>query len=78
MAGKAADLICVDMDRIEALPMFDVVSQLVYATARSQVCDVWIAGRCKLRQGELVDIDAAAVKAKAREWGARIAAVRPG
>ena len=78
VAGKAADLICVDMDRIEALPMFDVVSQLVYATARSQVCDVWIAGRCKLRQGELVDIDAAAVKAKAREWGARNAAVRPG
>ena len=76
--GKEADLACIDLDRIETLPVFDVLSHLVYAVARSQVCDVWVAGRRKLADGVLVDVDHEALKAKARRWGARIAAVRPG
>ncbi|TXK65823.1 TRZ/ATZ family hydrolase [Alkalisalibacterium limincola] len=76
-AGKRADLTLVDMDAIETVPMYDVVAQLVYATGRHQVCDVWVDGQRKLDAGRLVDIDTDALKAKAREWQQRIAAIRP-
>jgi len=74
--GKSADLICVDLDRIEGLPCFEAISQIVYATGRQQVSDVWIAGRRKLADFELVDVDLIKLANKAREWQARIEAVQ--
>ena len=74
--GKQADLACVDLSGLESQPLFHVLSQLVYATGRHQVSDVWIAGRRKLDQRELVDIDSAALIANARQWRARIATIR--
>ncbi|MEG3190733.1 TRZ/ATZ family hydrolase [Lysobacter sp. D1-1-M9] len=74
--GKAADLACVDLGQLETQPLHHVISQLVYATGRHQVSDVWIAGQAKLRERELVDMDAAAVIANARQWRERIATVR--
>ena len=52
----------------EALPLYDAVSQLVYAGARHWVRDVWIAGRAKLRDHRLVDIDTDRLAANARRW----------
>ncbi|HEY2346903.1 MAG TPA: TRZ/ATZ family hydrolase [Xanthomonadaceae bacterium] len=73
--GKRADLALVDMDRIETQPLYDPISQLVYATGRQHVTDVWIDGRAKLRDSALVDIDTAALIANARQWRERIAAI---
>ena len=72
--GKRADLTAVRLDALETQPRYHVASQLVYATGRHQVSDVWIDGRRKLASGELVDIDTAAIRAKARAWRERIAA----
>ena len=72
--GKQADLAAVRLDELETQPLFNVPSQLVYATGRHQVTDVWIAGRRKLAARELIDIDAAAILAKAHAWRERIAA----
>ncbi|HTL15513.1 MAG TPA: TRZ/ATZ family hydrolase [Thermomonas sp.] len=74
--GKQADLACVDLAQLETQPLHHVVSQLVYATGRHQVDDVWIAGARKLDRRRLVDMDTEALVAKAREWRARIALVR--
>ena len=73
--GKQADLACIDLSPLETQPLHHVVSQLVYATGRQQVSDVWIAGARKLRRRELVDMDAAAIVANARQWRERIAAI---
>lgn len=73
--GKQADLICVAMDALETQPMYHVISQLVYATGRQQVSDVWIAGQRKLADGLLVDIDTDALRAKTRQWRQRIVSV---
>jgi 5-methylthioadenosine/S-adenosylhomocysteine deaminase len=73
--GKQADLACIDLSPLETQPLHHVVSQLVYATGRHQVGDVWIAGVHKLRQRELVDMDVAAIVANARQWRDRIAAI---
>lgn len=73
--GKQADLVCVDLGQLETQPVHHVVSQLIYATGRHQVSDVWIAGKAKLRERVLVDMDAAALIANARQWRERIAAI---
>ncbi|MGO4262270.1 TRZ/ATZ family hydrolase [Lysobacter sp. TAB13] len=74
--GKQADLVCVDLGQLETQPVHHVVSQLIYATGRHQVGDVWIAGRAKLRERALVDMDTAALVANARQWRARIATIK--
>ena len=73
--GKQADLACVDLSALETQPLHHVVSQLIYATGRHQVSDVWIAGQPKLAARELVDMDMARIIANAKQWRGRIAAI---
>jgi 5-methylthioadenosine/S-adenosylhomocysteine deaminase len=73
--GKSADFIAVDLSAPSTQPVYDVVSQLVYAAGRDQVSDVFVAGRALLRERRLLTIDEPAVLAKAAEWRTRI---RPG
>ncbi|TAM29192.1 MAG: TRZ/ATZ family hydrolase [Rhodanobacter sp.] len=72
--GKQADLAAVRLDDLETQPLFNVPSQLVYATGRHQVTDVWIAGRRKLAGRVLVDMDVDGMLARTRAWRERIAA----
>jgi 5-methylthioadenosine/S-adenosylhomocysteine deaminase len=74
--GKQADLVCVDLSELEVQPLHNVLSQLVYASGRHQVSDVWIAGKPKLVRRELVGMDVAGVIANARQWRSRIATIR--
>jgi 5-methylthioadenosine/S-adenosylhomocysteine deaminase len=53
--------------------MYNVISQLVYATGRQQVSDVWIAGARKLVDRQPSDIDCDEVREKVRRWRERIA-----
>ena len=73
--GKQADIACMDLGQIETQPLHQVISQVVYASGRHQVSDVWIAGKPKLRDRQLVDMDEAGILANARQWRARIGAV---
>ena len=75
-SGKQADLACIDLGQLETQPLHHVVSQLIYATGRHQVSDVWIAGAHKLRERVLVDMDLDGILANARQWRQRIASVR--
>jgi 5-methylthioadenosine/S-adenosylhomocysteine deaminase len=43
--GKAADLVAFDLSAAETQPLYEVISQIVYAAGREQVSDVWVAGR---------------------------------
>jgi 5-methylthioadenosine/S-adenosylhomocysteine deaminase len=73
VAGKQADLTAVRLDALETQPVYNVISQLVYATGRHQVSDAWIAGRRKLENGALAGMDVDALRANARAWQSRIA-----
>ncbi len=73
--GKQADLVAVRLDRLETQPVYHAISQLVYATGRQQVSDVWIAGARKLENSHLRGIDADVLRAKARSWRERIVAI---
>jgi 5-methylthioadenosine/S-adenosylhomocysteine deaminase len=75
-AGKEADVICVDLSAAATQPVYDPVSQLVYATSRDQVSDVWVAGRQLLADRQPLLADAPAILARAEAWRARLSAAR--
>ena len=50
-AGKAADIIAVDMNHLFTYPSYDPMSSLVYSANRLQVSDVWVNGERLLRDG---------------------------
>lgn len=72
--GKEADVVAVDLSCIETQPLYDPVSQLVYAAGRHQVSDVWIAGRQVLQDRRLLTVDEELVKSRAREWRHKLGA----
>ncbi|WP_373975024.1 TRZ/ATZ family hydrolase [Chitinibacter sp. SCUT-21] len=72
--GKQADLIAVNLANLATQPCYDPVSHLVYAADRSQVSDVWIAGRAVYRHYEHQSLDYAEVLSTARHWQHKIQA----
>ena len=72
--GKWADLCCVDLDHVSTSPVYDPVSQLVYAATRDQVSDVWVAGKPMVADGRLTVLDETALIGRAEDWARRIGA----
>lgn len=71
--GKRADLAAIRLDRIETQPVYDVISQIVYAAQDSQVTDVWVEGRRLLDARHLTTLDEAEILQSCSEWRQRIA-----
>jgi 5-methylthioadenosine/S-adenosylhomocysteine deaminase len=67
-AGKAADVVAVDMSEISVQPIFNPLAHLVYSTNRHQVSDVWVNGKQLVKQRQLLTIDIDALKTKVAQW----------
>ena len=72
VAGKAADVICVELTDVAVRPVLNPLSQLVYCAGREHVTDVWVAGEHLLAAGSLTRMEPAAILDRADEWGKRI------
>ena len=72
VAGKWADLCCVDLARAHTQPVYDPAAQLLFAASRDQVSDVWVAGRQLVQEGRLTHLDLEDVLRRAQHWQARI------
>ena len=72
-AGKSADIVAVDLAQPETQPVFNPVSQIVYAAGRAQVRHVWISGRQVLRDRALTTIDLGDTLQRTATWRERIA-----
>jgi 5-methylthioadenosine/S-adenosylhomocysteine deaminase len=72
--GKAADIVAVDLSEIETQPVYDPVSQLIYAAGRDKVSHVWVAGRVVVRERSLLTLDKSAILERARLWQERLVA----
>ncbi|MES9990432.1 MAG: TRZ/ATZ family hydrolase [Candidatus Thiodiazotropha sp.] len=72
--GKSADVVAVDLNRINTQPVYHPISQLVYAAGREQVSHVWVAGRHLVSEGNLTTLDLGQLKTRATEWRERILA----
>jgi 5-methylthioadenosine/S-adenosylhomocysteine deaminase len=70
--GKRADLALIDMRQPELTPLYDVYSQLVYATKGAQVDTVIVNGRIVLEDRQMRTLDAAEVLKQARRIQAQI------
>lgn len=71
--GKLADVVAFDLSGLAQQPIYDPVSQLIYASSRDCVKHLWVGGKQLLDEGRLTRMDEGELIAKAREWGARIA-----
>jgi 5-methylthioadenosine/S-adenosylhomocysteine deaminase len=74
LPGKAADLIALDLSGVALQPVYDPISQIVYAATRDQVTDVWVAGRRLLHQRRLTTLDEPLLLSSAAAWRAKISA----
>ena len=72
--GKAADVISLKLDQLHNLPQYQVASQLCYASASSQVNNVWVQGRQLLANRQLLTLNQAEIQAKSLEWASKIGA----
>tara|TARA_R110002110_G_scaffold415561_2_gene650833 strand:+ start:34522 stop:35844 length:1323 start_codon:yes stop_codon:yes gene_type:complete len=70
--GKQADMIAVDLRGPETQPLYNVLSQLVYACNGSQVTHSWVAGAPLLAARELTRIDLPALLGKVQQWRDKI------
>lgn len=75
--GKWADVVVVNLDGVHETPRFalsdgNVYSQLVYAAKSCDVRDVAVAGKFLMRDGELLSVDVARVRAQAEAIAERI------
>jgi 5-methylthioadenosine/S-adenosylhomocysteine deaminase len=72
VAGKAADVVCVDLSSLEHRPLLDPVAALVYAASRHDVTDVWIAGEHLIAERSALRFEIAEIAATADRWGQRM------
>jgi 5-methylthioadenosine/S-adenosylhomocysteine deaminase len=71
-AGKKADFAILNLDAPNAVPMYDVYSQVVYALKASEIETVVVGGKPLLRDGKLLTVDEAKAMAKAKEYGKKV------
>jgi 5-methylthioadenosine/S-adenosylhomocysteine deaminase len=70
--GKAADMVAFDLTGLAQQPIYDPVSQLIYATGRDCVKHLWVAGKQLLDDRQLTRMDEQQLTATAIAWGKRI------
>jgi 5-methylthioadenosine/S-adenosylhomocysteine deaminase len=71
--GKAADLVAFDLSGLAQQPLYDPVSQLIYASNRDCVRHVWVAGEHLLDERRLLRQDEDQLLATAQAWQTRLA-----
>jgi 5-methylthioadenosine/S-adenosylhomocysteine deaminase len=72
--GKRADLILVRTDRPNAVPMYDPVSQMVYALKAEDVRDVMVNGKPVVSDGRILTLNQAQILQKAVEYRVKVSA----
>lgn len=70
--GKEADLIVIDLETPETIPLYDPCAQIVYSAGRECVTHVWVAGKPVVQMRQLVPDDVkraeSDVKRLVRAW----------
>jgi len=73
-AGKKADIIVINLDEPNAVPMYEIYAQIAYALKASDVETVMIGGRIVMDKYKLLTVDEQATITKANEYGKKVAA----
>ncbi len=70
--GKAADLTCIDLGALSGEPAAAIQDAITFAATRSQVSDVWTAGRLAVSGARLVAFDEEELAALPARWAQRV------
>jgi 5-methylthioadenosine/S-adenosylhomocysteine deaminase len=70
--GKKADFAVLTLDVPNAVPMYDVYSQIVYALKASEVETVVVGGKILLKDRKLLTVDETAAMAKAKDYAKKV------
>jgi 5-methylthioadenosine/S-adenosylhomocysteine deaminase len=70
--GKQADIIALDMNQPETLPLYNPLSQLVYACSANQLSHSWINGKLVVNEGVVPGVDLKALGHSIQKWQHRI------
>lgn len=70
--GKSADIIALDVNKLNSVPSYNIHSDIVYSINSQQVSDHWIQGKHLLKEGALTQFDEAAILQNAHEWSEKI------
>lgn len=73
--GLLADLVIIKLDGLEAVPIYNPFSFLIYAANSRDVRDVIIEGKVILRNGDFVSVDEEEVKFEVRELAKKLGAL---
>ena len=73
--GKLADIIAIDFSAINFQPMHNPVSQLIYTATGHQVSHTWINGTLLYKDGQLMMLDEARLRANTQQWQDKIGAI---
>jgi 5-methylthioadenosine/S-adenosylhomocysteine deaminase len=71
--GKRADLVIVERDSFNQIPLYNVYSDLVYATKANDVETVIINGRIVMRDRRLLTLNEAEIRASAQKFRDQVA-----
>jgi 5-methylthioadenosine/S-adenosylhomocysteine deaminase len=71
-AGKAADVVVVNIDKPHLTPVYNICSHMVYSMRASDVETVMVNGRMVVERGRLLTADEGEILDKARRWGKKI------
>lgn len=74
VVGKRADLIQVSTEDVHFVPMYDVISHLVYVADEQDVVSVIVDGRILMRDHDILTIDTGRVRSEASALAAQIQA----
>jgi len=72
--GRRADLIHVSLEDLHFTPLYDLISHLVFVADEQDVVSVVVDGKVLMREGEVVTVDVARLRAEASELAERIRA----
>jgi len=70
--GKLADMTAFNFNDLSVQPVYDPVSQLIYAAARNCVEHVWVGGKQLLKDRQLVRMDEQKIIANSQQWARKI------
>ncbi len=70
--GKSADFIAIDLHDAATLPVYNPISQLVYAAHAHQVTDSWVAGQLIMENRKVLNLNSEQIFQKAEVWREKI------
>lgn len=75
--GKAADMIAINLGEPSHQPVNNVLSQLVYATAGTEVTHSWVNGMPLMTDGRVTSLNSETICAEAKQWRERLHSFNP-